>query len=517
MPIELTITKQPRNVSIANVTQIFTEQGGTIGRGGDNAWVLEDPNRYISSRHVDIREEAGRFYLTDISTNGTFYNGASNPIGNGNRVPLNNGDRFSLGDYEFEVKIRDVMSPSSDPLLDPFSAGPFAEPMPSPGYGDSFGGGMHHDDPFATSPNINAPIQDNNFLGGPEETDPLVLLDKRNPFGGSDHRPNPFITPTQSDHVDPMQQAVSWPSVIPDDWDADPVGTHNSPPQSPIPQPPKRQERQTRESTPKSSSIEMELLARLDEAEKKKNALEAENRRLMAEVASLRQKLKNQPQTAAPTPSPAPREHQRAVNANDRALIEAMGLAQWSLPDQKILEINLIVGELVRETMEGLMQVLGFRKRIKEEFRINVTTIQPVENNPLKFSANIEDAMENMFIKENRAYQRPVDAVREGFQGISEHQVAVLAGIQSAFKGMLERFDPNALEQRFEKYRKAGIVKVGQKGKNWDSYKEFHKDLMDNLDNSFQHLFGYDFVQAYENQLQKLQMSRKFVDKGKEF
>jgi predicted component of type VI protein secretion system len=74
---------------------------------------------------------------------------------------------------------------------------------------------------------------------------------------------------------------------------------------------------------------------------------------------------------------------------------------------------------------------------------------------------------------------------------------------------MLERLDPVSLEQRFEKYRKAGVIKVGQKSKNWDSYKEFHQDLVNNMDNSFQHLFGYDFVQAYEDQLQKLVVARK--------
>jgi len=114
-----------------------------------------------------------------------------------------------------------------------------------------------------------------------------------------------------------------------------------------------------------------------------------------------------------------------------------------------------------------------------------------------------------MFIKDNKAYMNPLDAVKEGFQGISEHQVAVLAGIQAAFRGMVERLDPDALEKRFEKYRKTGVIKVGQKGKNWESYKEFHQDLVNNMDNSFQYFFGYDFVQAYEEQLQRLVMLRK--------
>ena len=39
---------------------------------------------------------------------------------------------------------------------------------------------------------------------------------------------------------------------------------------------------------------------------------------------------------------------------------------------------------------------------------------------------------------------------------------------------------------------------------------------MNNIDNSFQHLFGYDFVQAYEDQLQKLLMARKAKARAKD-
>jgi type VI secretion system protein len=85
----------------------------------------------------------------------------------------------------------------------------------------------------------------------------------------------------------------------------------------------------------------------------------------------------------------------------------------------------------------------------------------------------------------------------------------VLAGMQAAFRGMIERFDPDALEKRFEKYNKSGLMQLGQKGKKWEAYKKFHEELVNNMDNSFQHLFGYDFVQAYEEQMQRLAIARK--------
>ena len=114
-----------------------------------------------------------------------------------------------------------------------------------------------------------------------------------------------------------------------------------------------------------------------------------------------------------------------------------------------------------------------------------------------------------MFVKEGNAYKKPVEAIREGFQSISEHQIAILAGIRAAFAGGIERFDPEALEQRFSKYQNGGLLQVGKKAKNWDFYKEYYSELVSDMDGSFRHLFGDEFVHAYEDQLHRLALSRK--------
>ncbi|MFP5350925.1 MAG: type VI secretion system-associated FHA domain protein TagH [Gammaproteobacteria bacterium] len=484
MSIEITIIKSPAHLQNTDPCRIFTEQGGTIGRGADNAWVVEDPEKFISSVHSQIVFENGVYYLVDLSTNGTFLNGASEPVGHGNRLPLKDGDRFTLGDYEFLVSMQGGGQASAG---DPFGAGQFSGMGSNPDSGlDAIvgGGGGRHDDPFALGTKAFDTSLTPLLTPGFVETDPLQALDK------ATGRNAPFFDRaggSQGDDADPMQHAVTWPKALPDDkfaipedWykDEGPADTAQPPPAAPDPQ----------------------LVQQLREWQQRCKQLESERRKLLAHINTLTERLKNAPAAA---PSPA------RPMAVDAALIEAMGLSKWEISAQKKAEISQIVGALIRETIEGLMQALTFRKRIKEEFRINVTTIQPVENNPLKFSANLDDALENMFVKSNKAYQGPLDAVREGFHSISEHQLAVLAGIQAAFRGMIERLDPEALEQRFEKYRKGGVLKVGHKAKNWDSYKEFHKDLVNDLENSFQHLFGYDFVQAYEEQLQRLVVARK--------
>lgn len=499
MAIEISVVKSPDEVQLSKVCQVFTERGGSIGRGEGNTWVIDDPERFISSTHTQIIYDNGQYYLSDVSTNGTFLNGAAEPIGNGNRVLLNNGDNFSLGDYEFSVNIASASEGSyADTSNDPFAAAEFSDHGPHDTFADPLSDYAlgEYADPFSNAGAMHAASDVSEIVSAKnsEETDPLAMLDN----AGRQEFHNPFMEhqamSSQADNAEAMQQAVAWPNVIPDDWDQD-IDT-TQPAAAPVPAKPPTPKPEAKPTSPG-------VLEKLQASENRREALEIENEQLLSEIMRLKQKLKNQKQ--------APQQSNQPVRGGkvDQTLLDAMGLGDWELSAAKKAEISATVGQLVRESIAGLMQSLGFRKKIKEEFRINVTTIQPVENNPLKFSANIEDALENMFIKENKAYMKPLEAVREGFRGISEHQIAVLAGIQAAFRGMIERLDPEALEKRFEKYRKTGVIKVGQKGKNWESYKEFHRDLVDNIDNSFQFLFGYDFVQAYEEQLQRLLMVRK--------
>ena len=125
MSIEITIVKSPGNVPNTKPGHIFTEQGGTIGRSNGNAWVIEDPEKFISSKHSQISFENGHYYLSDLSTNGTFFNGSREPIGSGNRIALKDGDRFTLGDYEFLVSMRSHAQSTAGAYDDPFGPGTF--------------------------------------------------------------------------------------------------------------------------------------------------------------------------------------------------------------------------------------------------------------------------------------------------------------------------------------------------------------------------------------------------------
>src|SRR5579862_8578036 len=88
-----------------NSTKVFGVHGGTIGRATDNAWILPDPDRYLSGKHVRIDFRSGSYVLVDTSSNGTYINGAQVPLGKYHDYTLKDGDYLRLGEYELLVSI----------------------------------------------------------------------------------------------------------------------------------------------------------------------------------------------------------------------------------------------------------------------------------------------------------------------------------------------------------------------------------------------------------------------------
>src|SRR5450432_4635632 len=89
----------------AQSTKVFGVHGGSIGRGTDNEWILPDPERYLSGKHVRIDFRAGNYVLVDTSSNGTYVNGAQVPLGKYHDYQLREGDYVRLGEYELLVSI----------------------------------------------------------------------------------------------------------------------------------------------------------------------------------------------------------------------------------------------------------------------------------------------------------------------------------------------------------------------------------------------------------------------------
>lgn len=79
----------------------LTPQGLDIGRAAEAGWTLPDPAQRVSRRHCEIRYSAQGFWLRDLSTNGTFVNGAAKRLENEHLLKA--GDAFTVGPYNIAV------------------------------------------------------------------------------------------------------------------------------------------------------------------------------------------------------------------------------------------------------------------------------------------------------------------------------------------------------------------------------------------------------------------------------
>ena len=172
-------------------------------------------------------------------------------------------------------------------------------------------------------------------------------------------------------------------------------------------------------------------------------------------------------------------------------------------------ELARSFGQILRVVVAGVMDVLQARQELKTAFGMAVTIIKPADNNPLKFSANVDDALHNLLVKRNAAFLGPVDAFDDAFADIRHHQLAMLQAVRQAFNAMLAEFEPDRLQKIFDERSKGALLSVPAKMRYWDQYADRIRGIVSDPDASFGELFGDEFATAYEQQLQRLRAQRR--------
>ena len=221
------------------------------------------------------------------------------------------------------------------------------------------------------------------------------------------------------------------------------------------------------------------------------------------------------PKPSAPPPAQVPNRAVRPVSkpmAKRSATPPSPGLDLATLlAAAGVSEANITpdvtenFGHILRTVIAGVMDILHSREQIKDEFGIRMTSFKPVDNNPLKFSANVEDALHNLLVKRNAAYLGPADAFEDAFRDVRHHQMAVLAGMRVAFDAMCQSFNPDKLQESFNRqFKRPALLTVPIKLRYWELYREHFRHLAKDAGANFSDLFGNEFARAYAAQLEQL-------------
>jgi type VI secretion system protein len=472
MSLCLTITSYHKITPGQCAEKILDTGVMSIGRGVENDWVLPDPERLVSARHCAIQYKDGRYYLTDNSTNGVELVHAGVRLRRGNSEPLQDGELIRIGEYEIQARIQS----RAQPLDALFSGGenpgsfealmgrqeaPKAQPLP-----DSVGLAgqphLHGASSFDTLPDLF------DFL-----TPPTVA-----PVTQPDHVPaeqHDFRPPTPMITLPPSMPSVPSPSnnVIPDDWDplADLSASASKPSVVNIPEP-------------------MATIPPLP------SAFEAQEAMPPAIPPSL---SSDSAQTTDPV---APVQAQAGLL---QAFLRGAGIDQLRLDTVQAEAQMEAIGSSYRLMVEGLIDVLRARSSLKGEFRIQQTMIRPVENNPLKFAPNADEALLLLLRHGNPAFMAPDRAVSDSFDDLRAHQMAVMAGVDAAIKHLLKRFEPAELEARMSRPGGlGGLFGASRQAQYWQQFTELYSKISQEAEDDFQDLFGREFSRAYEEQSARL-------------
>ncbi|WP_300632771.1 type VI secretion system-associated FHA domain protein TagH [Pseudomonas sp.] len=182
-----------------------------------------------------------------------------------------------------------------------------------------------------------------------------------------------------------------------------------------------------------------------------------------------------------------------------QAFLRGAGLDQLRLDQADASAQMESIGRSYRLMVEGLIDVLRARASLKGEFRMQQTMIRPAENNPLKFAPNADEALLLLLRHGNQAFMAPDVAVRDSFDDLRAHQLAVMAGVEAALKHLLLRFEPAQLEERMGKPGGlSSIFNGSRQAQYWQQFTELYSNISREAQEDFQDLFGREFSRAYE-------------------
>jgi type VI secretion system protein ImpI/type VI secretion system protein len=438
-----------------------------IGRGSESGWVLADPTRRVGRRHCLLTQFGDVWQVTDLSLNGTFINNATTAIGRDRSQELHDGDQIRIGAYVIEARYQAPASLRAPPI----------EPAPF------------------------QPVRDNPFMEVPGAAWQPSAWDTPPPPGepGFDRparaTPNDFVGAPSADHSPAISDIWHPPPagrvVLPDDWDLESMGVR------PMGVQPAVAPAAALAPSPAGGVLLPDDWDRsLTVPPPAPVAAVAPPPELTPSVAG-RPSAATEPLVAAVTTAPVPpRPAALPPSPPDTAALAAfwrgVGLRDPGTADPAAM--MEAVGRLLRVTVERLRAVQIDRAAIKREFRILATVVRPDDNNPIKFSADTEAALQAL-LSGKRAPER---VVSEMLDDIRLHELAMISAMHEAVRALLESLSPDRIRAATEEHGLAAMLPLQRKARAFEQYEALHARTERALADDFDSVFGKAFALAYE-------------------
>ena len=492
MPLTLTVTSykgapppKPASISIEH-------ESISIGRQKGNSLVLSDPEVVVSSKHAEIEYRNDGYYITDTSTNHTLIDqsdtepGKSQTLRNGQSAKLNNNDLLTLGDYEIKVSIT---SQHDHVALDDFS---FKDDYEDPN-------SLLHN---AIKPGLDDPFAD---IGTATEGNEDLLNQKAQNYNATNDFS--FLDSLADSNQMPVDGGSA--NADPTDLFADISSAKGD-----------EQNFSHADASTQEPTDDFSFLESIDQSGQSRadNLIpDADTDDPFAEIEpaiedkqqSFRKSNAAPPQPQQPVQQPSSISNNEVDPAHILNFLKGAGIENSSLASTINANTFYLIGQLLSSSLQGAIQVLWARAKIKSELGLEVTVVHGRRNNPLKFSPSAQESLEKMLDPQSKAYMPANEAVDEAFSDIGAHEMAVMAGMRSALHDVLKRFNPENLEKRLQKKSPISIkIPIHRQAKLWDLFQDLYDEIEEEAQDDFNRLFGRAFAKAYDDQLRKTKKNR---------
>ncbi|KNZ33842.1 MAG: hypothetical protein AD742_03675 [Methylibium sp. NZG] len=458
------------------ITGHFDDRGGTIGRAISTTLTLPDPDRHVSRLQAEVQFSGRTFSIRNV--------GSANPIELNGRVlrpgddaPLAPGDQLVIGGYALrvaaasgpdtasaqrrELRSRERASPGDAQGNPPSRAVTTATPTTAP----------VAPQPPSPTPGLDELLEPMAALDGPELHRLLDLASQASESGAS--MLDPLLVPSgRAPAKDTTPSHGFGPGA-------------RGEPASPT------------EPVPFDSKV-----ASFENASTGFATMPAPLSAIASAAAPSSAPLVASAPHTAPTDTPA------SPDALWRAFCDG---AAVSLPLPKGLTPQTMnqMGQVMRHVVEGTLRLVAARAAAKQELHLPAPA--PTRNhNPLRYSADPQQAMSQLLQAPMRGFMAGPEAVRDALDDALGHQIGTMSGTRAALQSTFKRFEPAALEAKLtNKGLIDAVLPMNRRAKLWELYVEHYQQVQDEAQADFRESFAKSFAKAYGQQLDRLEASRR--------
>jgi predicted component of type VI protein secretion system len=170
-----------------------------------------------------------------------------------------------------------------------------------------------------------------------------------------------------------------------------------------------------------------------------------------------------------------------------QTLCRGAGVEVNRLPLEADTRMLLLAGQLLRETVLGLQDIVRVQRAFQQQNQIDLPA--PDVDGPAPDSAAANEFLLHLLVGHENHEFDAVLLLRTYFAGARRHDAALRCALPEAVQAFLSHLDPDSISSR--------AAARGSESGSWDMYGEIFRTLTQSPDGQLPHLFAESLAQGY--------------------